>query len=263
LTSPHRRTRTEKLAETLFIRSCDVAGGSCNPSSDDQYGWDFIFQLPAISDTAPPDLARPGLTGLAQVKSTRGTQAKVTLKVSNALRMAQESTPCFVVLMAFTDDAAEPHSAWVLHLWNAQIAQALEAARRAHIAGTPLHKSRVTLTFPDTARCDPLGIAARIEAEVTAIGPDYAAQKAKIRDTVGYEDGRGGGVITLEATDGNELIDMLLGRVADLPVLKVDLREERFGLPGPPTVRISRAVSASRPSPSSAASSCSAEAATS
>lgn len=232
--APPRRTRTDQLAETLFKRACDLAGGSANPSVDDQYGWDFVFQLPAHASNRPPDLEEAGLTALAQIKSTLKSRSSVGLKLSNALRMAQEATPCFIIVMAFEEGAAEPHSAWVLHIWKDEIAKALEAARRAHLRSTSLHKATLNLPLSDAMKCDPLNIGARIEHEVEAIGRDYAGAKASLRNSVGYEDGRGGGTITFEVTHEDEVFDLLLGRIPDLPVNRVDLREERFGLPGPP-----------------------------
>lgn len=230
---PPRQTRTDKLAETLFARACDVAGASSNPSLDDQYGWDFMFQLPAPVSLGPPDLGAAGLTGLAQIKSTLQGRRSISLKVSNALRMAQEATPCFVVAMAFENGAAEPHTVWVLHIWKEEIARVLEASRRAHLKGEALHKVRLTFSLLDDAQCDPLGIVGRIEAVLAAIGPGYAAAKAKLCSTVGYEDGYGGGTITFRVSNEDELIDHLLGRVPTLEAINIDLREERFGLPGP------------------------------
>ncbi len=229
----HRQPRTDKLAETLFARACDVAGASSNKSLDDQYGWDFLLQLPSPSQEGPPDLGAAGLTALVQVKSTVGARQSVTLKVSNALRLAQEATPCFIVAMAFDKGAAEPHTVWVLHVWKDEIFRALEAARRTHLKGAPLNQARLSLPLTDAQRCDPLKIVERVESELSAIGSGYAAAKATIYGNVGYEGGRGGGTITFRAESGDEIIDHLLGRIPDLEAVWVDMREKRFGLPGP------------------------------
>jgi hypothetical protein len=231
--SMSRQPRTDKLAETLFARACDVAGASSNKSLDDQYGWDFLLQLPSPGQEGPPDLSAAGLTALVQIKSTVGAKHSVTLKVSNALRMAQEATPCFIVAMAFDKGAAEPHTVWVLHIWKDEIFRALEAARRAHLKGSPLNQARLSLPMTDAQRCDPLKIVERIESELSAFGSGYAAAKAAIYETVGYEGGRGGGTITFRVESNDEVIDHLLGRIPDLEAIWVDMREERFGLPGP------------------------------
>jgi hypothetical protein len=233
--SPARRPRTPQLAEGLFENLCLTAGLTANRSHDDQFGWDFLVQFPSLRLGGPADLDPAGATCLVQIKSTRKGKATTRVKLSNALRFAQESLPCFLVLLSFDGDLSTPDAAWVRHFWTDDIGASLKAVRQAHVdEDEALHRLYYAIRFTDLERCDLSAIAARIEAIVAEIGADYSAQKAAFTATVGYEDGYAVGKFTFDETVSDEaFIDMMLGRIADLPVSSIVMRDNRFGLPGP------------------------------
>lgn len=230
-----RRPRTPQLAETLFESACLEAGLTANRSHDDQFGWDFIVQFPSLRRGGPADLEPPGATCLVQVKSTRASRPVCRLKLSNALRFAQEQIPCFLVLLTFEGEALQPSAAHVRHVWFDDIGASLKAARQAHVEGdSALHRRSHTIRFTEDERCHLTEVSARIEAAIAGVGFDYGAQKIALGKAVGYEDGFAQGTFTLDESVGDEtFIDLMLGRVADVPVSSISMRESRFGMPGP------------------------------
>lgn len=236
--SPARSPRTPRLAETLFEAACQAAGLTANRSQDDQFGWDFLLQFPAERRGGPADLDAPGATCLVQVKSTRSGRLSIRLKLSNALRFAKEPIPCFLVLLDFQAGATSPSAAYVRHVWTDEISQALKAAREAHVEDDKaLHRRGLTIRFQEDDRCEFDVVTARIEAIIAAAGADYGTAKTAFAASVGYEDGVATGTFTFqEGVDGEAFVDLMLGRIADLPVSSISMREGRFGLPGPELV---------------------------
>jgi hypothetical protein len=231
-----RPVRTPKIAEGLVEYACQAAGAVVNRAHDDQFGWDLIVQMdgPRVGGR-PADLDPAGLTSLVQVKSTTTKRRACRLKLSNAVRLAKEASPCFVALLAFDKGAAQPCEVFLRHIWQEEISDALKAARLAHIEGhVDLHRVPHTLAFTDADRCPLSEVPHRIEASVTAFGNGYSSEKAKLVQSVGYEDGYGDGWFTLaDEVDPNTFIDMMLGRVADVPISAIEVQDKRFGLPGP------------------------------
>lgn len=236
--SRSRRPRTPQLAESLFETACQAAGLVANRSHDDQFGWDFLVQFPSQRRGGPADLDLPGATCLIQVKSSRIGRTASRLKLSNALRFAQEPIPCFLVLLTFEGDAPSPSAAYVRHIWTDDIGGALKTARQAHAAGdAELHRRNYTIRFSDVERCDLSDVPTRIEAAVGALGSDYASRKTAFASTVGYENGYAVGTFTFdEDVDDEAFVDLMLGRVEELPVSHMVIQEHRFGLPGLQTI---------------------------
>ncbi len=214
---------------------CNAAGVVGNRVCDDQNGWDFLVEFPPVASDQPADLGPPGQSCFVQIKSSRSRRKSCNFKLSNAIRFAQHALPCFTVLLVFDGDAVEPSEIYVQHFWSDQIRAALEAARRAHLDGiAALHQVVFPVRFSDYERCPRDEVISRIEAAITAVGPRYPAAKVQLAQTVGYEDGWGAGSFTLaEGVDPETLVDLMLGRVEDVPISAFELRDARFGLKGP------------------------------
>ena len=91
--------RRGRPAEAQFEFLCATAGITCNPSEQDDYGWDFLVEIPMIAaEGTPADKWPPPRSTFVQVKSTEGPRSRAEMKVSNAMLLAKNPAPCFIVL---------------------------------------------------------------------------------------------------------------------------------------------------------------------
>ena len=77
--------RRGRPAQDKFKHLCALAEITCNPSLEDDYGWDFLVEAPLPVPLGTPIYKRPGARPVfVQVKSTGGVQRRTVMKVSNS-----------------------------------------------------------------------------------------------------------------------------------------------------------------------------------
>lgn len=230
---PAGKPRVSRMGEDTLALLCSAEDVVANRVEDDQRGWDFLLQWPSPPSDLSPDLRPTPLSCFVQVKSRNRAVRSWKLKLSNALRYAQENQPYFVVLMIFAPGQVSPAKIYVQHFWADQMRAALAAARQAHLDGRDdFHKIDFPIVFQDEEACTPQTLVATLAKAMEKIGPAYPARKMALRQTLGYEDGGAVGRFRFDdSVDLETFVDMLLGRVA-VPVTNFEVRDERFGLAG-------------------------------
>lgn len=216
--------------EKLFSLLCTRQGVTCNPSLEDDTGWDWFIEYPAEPVAgAAIDEQSAAPTALVQVKSTRGAGRSCRLRLSNALRMAGSPQPCFIVLFAF--DGGEAPRIYVAHVWTDLIGRFLKAARIAdHRRATAINRQWITVRFDevDDRSDDPL---TWMKAQIDAVQGSYAAAKGELVRSVGYEDGHGKIVATIELDSHDDIIDLHLGLKESVRCSRFVQTSVRFGIP--------------------------------
>lgn len=180
--------RLPQFAEHHFALLCAEGGVVCNPSLQDEGGWDFFIQFPTRSrPRRPADLQPTGPEALVQVKSTRGDPLVARIKLSNALKACQSSQPCFLVMVVPDASAARPR-VYTRHFWEAEIGRALKSVRLAERAGDQtFNRKTFTVRFaPEDEHSDDL--LSWMERCILNEKPSYAAKKAAITSSIGFED---------------------------------------------------------------------------
>lgn len=223
----------DEWAESRFASLCAEAGVARNKAVQDRTGWDYLIEFPAtVLPGVPADLQPLGPSARVQVKSKRKGPPSVKLKLTNALRFAKSTDPCFVVLFVEGEDGS-PDRVYAHHFWERFTAATLERARSAGAPERPpLHRQTLGLAFtPEDDHTDDL--LAWMRAEIAAVGGLYAQKKALIAQTVGMEDGGIHGVLSFEAIDWIQLVDHQLGLTPHFPVVKMTLNQRRFGVDTP------------------------------
>lgn len=216
---------------------CSAQNIVANRVEDDQRGWDFLLEYPAIDSDLPPDLRPTPHVCFVQVKSSQRAKRSWKLKLSNALRYAQSNAPYFVILMIFPPKALKPSKVYVQHFWTEQIREALAAGREAHLDGSSaLHAIDFPISFAEHEASAPEDFVSKITDILDRIGPSYVAQKRQLLSTLGYEEGAAIGRFRLgEGVQPEAFVDMLLGR-GDVEVEGFELQDKRFDLLGPSLV---------------------------
>ncbi|MDP3801173.1 hypothetical protein [Brevundimonas sp.] len=201
--------------------------------TEDDHGWDLLVEFPPRIDTAFPDLDPPLTRCLIQVKSTQSRRTSTRVKLSNALKFANDTTPCFVVLATYPTGPKKPEALYLRHIWATDMAQALRAARETASEGRPLHRTNLPIIFKAMERVDEQ-LAEAILDVIGREGSNYAQKKKTLADSLGYEAGWGRGQLVLADGHGEtDLEDLMLGLRSDLPIQSFATTEVRFGIDGP------------------------------
>ena len=168
--------RLGRPAQDEFKLLCSLAGITCNSSSEDDHGWDFLIEIESKKeDKAPADKQEGVKKAFVQVKSTHAKKPKTRIKVSNALKMAKDELPCFVILFHY--DAEGGRRIFVRHFWTDLIKRALIRGRQASVKKKDTHKSEMEIRFSDQDEHskDALGW---ISSTVLEWSGEYSAEKA-------------------------------------------------------------------------------------
>lgn len=223
----------DEWAESQFASLCAEAGVVRNKSIQDRTGWDYLVEFAAMPIPGLPiDLQPLGPSARVQIKSKRKTPPNTRLKMTNALRFAKSTEPCFIVLFVDGQGESSP-KVYARHFWEPLIAAALERARSADEPGRPaLHKQMLTVGFTDADEHSD-DLLSWMRAEIVAVGGLYAEKKALLTQTVGMEGGGIRGTISFEEIDWAQLVDHQLGLTDDFPIANVAIHQRRFGVDAP------------------------------
>jgi hypothetical protein len=109
-----------RSAEKAFSKLCSDNGVTCNGSDEDDHGWDHVVEFPNIAlPGVSADMQRPTPAVFVQTKSHSAKGLKVTMKLSNAVKLALSPNPAFVVLRTSSDSEVEGESVWyAVHFWD-------------------------------------------------------------------------------------------------------------------------------------------------
>ena len=224
--------RSGRPAEKEFSLRCSKGGITCNPSSEDDHGWDFVVEVPSRQTLGlSADHARPVVQVLVQVKSTRGRRATARLKISNALHFAKSPLPCFVVL--FQDNRDGRMEVFARHFSDQLIADTLKRAREVSATAKKLNQAAMHVRFTEQDRHSK-SLIDWLVATVENLPEDYANMKRDFGARVGYEEGWLHGEMHLGPMKGiGELIDHQLGLTPSVPVSSLKIVDKRFGIEAP------------------------------
>lgn len=225
----HRFGRT---AEDEFKRLCSRAGVTCNKSSEDDHGWDFIIEIASQRESGLPADKLPGPKQvLVQVKSTQGKLPKTKMKVSNALKLAKSELPCFVVLFHYTSGGDE--RIYVRHFWAKLMERALLRGRQASAKNKKPHKVWMEIGFSEQDEHS-ADLIRWIIAKVKEHSKEYAENKRALSENLGYEGRKYRAEVTIGPLEGiEELVDHELGMTDYLPVTNMRIVDSRFGIDAP------------------------------
>lgn len=227
--------RMGRAAQDAFKHMCSVADLTCNPSREDDYGWDFLVEIPSASSTSdiPADKWPATISAFVQVKSTKGVRKRTQMKVSNAIQLAKKPEPCFLVL--FHRD--EKYERIYARLFDKRdMERALRRARETSVRGQPAHKAKVTFSFSD----DEEHTSDLIDWMLTCVrelGDGYGVEKSRLAGSIGYENRNWKANITFVGRHWpDDFVDLQLGLKDQLEISKVKIFDERFGIETPSPV---------------------------
>jgi hypothetical protein len=234
---PVRSLNSDELGEkgeSRFQEICADAKLTCNKSTRDRTGWDFLIEFPfepPIGDRTL-DKRRSATSCHLQLKTIWADSERVTLRLSSAERLAKEPKPAFVYVLMINDDL-EAVDSYLIHLRGENLERILKRLRKAQADGE-LKINDAEITYdPKTAgiRLPPNGKALRYQLDQDC-GPDpqtYIASKALELKNLGFEKGRYHLKVTLQARNVDELVEAFLG-LRPLEATATESLEVRFGV---------------------------------
>lgn len=231
------------MGEAVLQRWCAELGIPCNKATQDRGGWDYLLELEPHAPAEPnvPLDRRPaGRNCLVQVKSTDGQSGRASVKLSNWRRLATSPLPAFFLVLEF-DGRPEPVHAYLVQVWRPWISKVLERLRRQSRdePEVDLSSRRMTLKWSSAEQLVPAAATSLLRALNESIGPDageYAAEKRKLLDELGYEGDTGHFKVTVRIPEGREnswaelWADLQLGLVEELETTGGAFWDRRFGI---------------------------------
>ena len=226
--------RKGRAAEAAFRLLCSRAEITCNKSDEDDFGWDFIVEIPLQPPAGGPMDKWPGaMPVFVQVKSTGDAERKISMKVRNARHLARKPAPCFMVLYHYTDGGERVYARL---FGEADTERTLRRARELSIQGREEHKAEITFRFPDEEE-HTADLLDWMSECVEGLGEGYGAEKIRLAETVGYGERNFRATFTFAGSRGlDDLAGLLLGVKDQLEVSHYTLSDLRFGLEAPEPV---------------------------
>ena len=225
-----------RKAEAAFRHRCSVEGVTCNESLQDDYGWDFLVEIPQEVPAGTPHDKRPAARSvLVQVKWTGGSRRRLSMKVSNALELANKAEPCVLVLY---HETASGQRIFARMFGKEDMARALKRGRKLFVERKPTHKASMTFGFADTEERPEAGLVPWLVDCVRSLPDSYGGDKRKLAKSLGYGNKNWRANITFVGTGGvDDLVDLELGIKDELRVSRFTVFDERFGIALPEPVK--------------------------
>ena len=216
------------MGEKRFSLLCSEADVTCNHSVEDDNGWDMLIEFqPKAQPLVALDMRKGVLAVSVQVKATASNSRSVPIRLSNALNYVRSPLPTFIILVVIEDGN---YRFFGRHVWTPLIGAWLKAAREADATGrSSANKEFVTLHFDDA---DERGdeVLDWIRDEIRSVRGVYAAAKAVIVETIGFEKTRGTATFRMAIEGPDDFLDMQLGLKANIQAKRFTFTSERFGI---------------------------------
>jgi hypothetical protein len=125
-----------KKGEARFGEICSDARLTCNPSSYDRTGWDFIVEFPYDPPGQEPSLDKrqSPISCHVQLKTMWSSNDTFRMRLSSAERLAKEPKPAFVYVLKVNGNL-EFAEAYLVPMLDDNLAAILKRLRREHAKG--------------------------------------------------------------------------------------------------------------------------------
>lgn len=202
-----------------------------NRSQNDLHGWDHVIDITPLNlkSHLPHDLQDQLYQSFVQIKTTSQRYATTSVKLSNALKSAKSSSPTFVFLLHYIKGKDFP-ILYGRHIWLFEIEDTLRRAREAESISKPLNKIDVPIRYGPSDIINGSPAEWIYEKIISCGGSNYAAEKLRIIQTVGYEGAGKVGTFNLSIPKLDDLVSFEIGITKELPFEKFELFDERFGI---------------------------------
>lgn len=217
-----------KWAENHLASLCGEEDGVATPPGDDVNGWDLMLEFPEKTHNGTAT-QRPAIQfAFIQVKSTISRDRRVQIKLSNVLKSCRQPQPWFILLVV-RDPKKGIKEIYGLHVWKEHMAAGLKAVHQASVNGVLLHRKRLTVLLPESAKITE-GVVSWMQGQIDSCGENYGVTKQALADTLGYEEGYGLASLTIEGQQ-EDFVLAVLGLKKSIRAKSFSFTPARFGIP--------------------------------
>lgn len=225
-----------RLGENIFAKMCSEVGITCNPSLEDDEGWDFIIEFDDDKKTFGTfDEKNSGIKCFVQVKSSdSNSNNRITLR--NWDKMIKNSYPVFIFRVEF-DGSNNAQKAHLIHIDEELISKGLKRLREID-SNMEFLLSKRKMSYPINSdslleTLDGIGLKAKITESIPDTITKYISSKSNFVQTVGYETEIKFELnveSTKSLTPEDLIIDFALGKTKNLKVDRAEVKSKRFGI---------------------------------
>lgn len=226
-----------KKGEARFSEICSDAQLTCNPSTYDRTGWDFIVEFPY----GPPDRQstldkrHSPISCHVQVKTMWSSNDEFRIRLSSAERLAKEPKPAFVYVLK-VNKKLKFIAAHLVHVLDDNLATILKRLRKEQAKGVKaiaeINKKQIAFRASRSGQSLPLTGEGLRDALRTLCGSDpnsYMEKKREQLKKLGFEGRPYEASTTLIVSNHEELVDFSLG-LKEVAVGEFKAFETRFGI---------------------------------
>jgi hypothetical protein len=226
-----------KKGESRFSEICSDAKLTCNPSTHDRTGWDFVVEFsydpPGRQSTL--DKRHSPISCHVQVKTMWNSNDAFHMRLSSAERLAKEPKPAFVYVLK-VNKKLEFTASYLIHMLDENLGVILKRLRREQSKGTnaigKINQKYIAFRSSRSGQLlPPTGEALRATL-ISICGTDpssYIENKRNQLKSLGFE-GRPYEVKTTILVDGHKgLVDAFLG-LKEVEITDWKSFETRFGI---------------------------------
>lgn len=230
-----------KQGELLFSQLCAESGVIFNCSYDnDKTGWDHLIEFPQSQHKdIPGDLSPAPIECKVQIKATQRRDRGFNIKLSNMKRLVDYASPAFIFFVEYNKETpAKPEACYLVHIGKSLIRKTLKKLRENDVAEKPLKHHKVTLWvgYKQSNKLSEISgesLVSAIQSHVPDGASGYLSSKAKLKDSIGYEEH--GWIIQYEQSTNalrEHMLDAAKGFAQPLQVKNPQLFDNRFNIPG-------------------------------
>jgi hypothetical protein len=218
--------------ESRFKELCADAKLTCNPSSRDRTGWDFIVEFPFedTNEIITFDKRNSALSCHIQLKTILSTTDRISVRLSTAERLAKEPKPTFIYILR-VDKNLKFIDSYYFHITGTVLSKILKRLRTEQNKKTQINKLQISFKISDGHKLQTTGSALRSELS-NSIGNNlhtYIDKKNKVLSTLGFKQHPITLKISSPHTSKDDIVDAFLG-LKDLKISNFSSFEERFGI---------------------------------
>jgi len=239
-----------ELGEATLKTWVAQVGVTANKASQDKRGWDFILEFPYENikkNTQSFDKSINPMQSLIQVKSTDNNTGRLSIKLSNWIRLVKTKLPAFFLILDF-NGGNRCQKAYLIHVYKDEIKRVLKRIRKlsSKIDSLELNKKTLSLKWSDKDLISSLDGKGLTDSIAKHIGDfdTYSMRKNELIEKIGYENEKGKITFNMNIPDyyrednfGEFWVDFTLGIIEDIEIEEGEIWDLRFGIPSPQPIK--------------------------
>ncbi len=226
------------LAQKYFSTLCSEVGITCNQSTEDKEGWDFVIEFDeGLTSGLSLDEKPARLKAFIQVKGSDNELSNRSIKLRNWEKMVNDNNPFFIARIEY-DNLTKPQRLYLVHVGEELIEKALSRLREISNENSFLLKTN-SINYPRESRdllnsLDGVELKKEIKKHIKGGMFNYTNWKSEIIKNIGREKLEIDFTFKVDKDKYKNpdefIVDLSLGKLSNVEVLKGIKKESRFGI---------------------------------